>query len=316
MRLIFVINLVSALMLQSCASIKSNYASDEIINDYGVWGRFVEPKETSKNPVLFVGGSEGGLPQYYSYYADTGHPVLALGYFNPRSTGLVSPSFIPTEFNKIPLESFANGLKWLKQKYPDRKIIVVAGSKGAEAVLAYSSTGDEDVKLIDKLILITASSYAFEGVLNMHSRRVKNSGSSAWTYRGREIPYVHYPKGRAKVIKGKVLLRDHYEEAIAAADKQGTLNEAMFTLKHLLNAKILFISGERDLMWNTTGMINKLLEANKENNAKKLFLKDAGHMVYNEHRDDQASYFPYLMGDTSEEAVKAAKKATSDFLAE
>ncbi|HXW52979.1 MAG TPA: acyl-CoA thioester hydrolase/BAAT C-terminal domain-containing protein [Myxococcota bacterium] len=284
-----------------------------LVQEDDVWAKYAEPKEITKDPVLFVGGSEGGLPTYFGAYYDLGHPVLALGYFSPN--GADAPSFIPKEFDRIPLELIGNGLSWLHKKFPDKKIAVVAGSKGAEAVMAFASTSDRRVALIDKALLISGGAYAFEGVLKINTKEAKNSGHSAWTFQSAEIPFVKNANyDSLNFVDRKLKHRDYYERALSRANSEGSAKKAVFTLDNLNHAKILFICGKNDMVWASCEMIKEVINATPDKaNLELLELEEAGHVVFYANKDSE-SPSPVLLGNTSEAAVKKAKGKTREFL--
>lgn len=83
----------------------------------------------------------------------------------------------------------------------------------------------------------------------------------------------------------------------------------MFRLEHLKHAKILFMSGEKDLLWNTTGMVRTLISHNPSTDIKYVFLKDAGHLLFAIHKDENNNGV-MILGDTTKEALSQAEKAT------
>ena len=103
----------------------------------GLYGEYYRPRGMRRHAaVLFLGGSEGGVPDGGSaaLLAAHGYPVLALAYF--RTPGL------PRELKRIPLEYFRDAARWFaKRREVDPKRIVLVGvSFGGEATLLLSST--------------------------------------------------------------------------------------------------------------------------------------------------------------------------------
>jgi pimeloyl-ACP methyl ester carboxylesterase len=101
----------------------------------GIAGVFASPRRATGAPVIYLGGSEGGVPfpEVSWLLASHGHPTLALAYF--REPGL------PNELASIPLEYFVRGLDWLERRYPRAKgtTILLGSSRGAEAALLLAS---------------------------------------------------------------------------------------------------------------------------------------------------------------------------------
>src|SRR5262249_13143366 len=68
-----------------------------------VYGEYFVPARASGVPILYLGGSAGGLPWYTApaLLAAHGHPVLALAYFSEPG--------LPPQLENIPLEYFRRG---------------------------------------------------------------------------------------------------------------------------------------------------------------------------------------------------------------
>ena len=196
------------------------------------------------------------------------------------------------------------------------KTAVFAGSKGAEGFLAFASTGDKRLLLIDKVMLRSAGTYAFEGTFNINTKKSKNTGHSAWTYGGIEVPFIFY-KGKVKVESFrpfKINIAHLYENSIAKAKKKGRASIALLTLDHLPHAEVLFLSGEKDKLWPSVAMINDLLEHHiGARNFSLCALEDAGHFLFAEHKDKKFKS-AILFGDTTQEASEKAQKIAFDFL--
>jgi dienelactone hydrolase len=138
----------------------------------GFVGTYYSTPSTSPEPALLVlGGSEGGLPVLTPrLLASHGYPTLALAYF--REPGL------PKTLKDIPLEYFANALRWLAaQPGVDPTRVVVAGvSRGGEAALLIGSTYPN---LEDGVLAYTPSSDV--------NGAIPGPGD-AWTLAGKPIP--------------------------------------------------------------------------------------------------------------------------------
>jgi dienelactone hydrolase len=132
---------------------------------------FVPPKVSPGAPVIVViGGSEGGEPTLTAdALALTGYPALALGYF-------LEPG-LPQCLCAIPLEYFARAVGWLRAQpvARGRRVVLVGGSRGAEAALLIASY---EPHLFDAVVAISPSATingAFGGA------------GAAWTFGGQPM---------------------------------------------------------------------------------------------------------------------------------
>jgi dipeptidyl aminopeptidase/acylaminoacyl peptidase len=98
----------------------------------GLVGAFLSPATTKRHAaVLAIGGSQGGAGpvDLAALLASHGYPTLALGYFGAPG--------LPHELERIPLEYFQRGLRWLaRQPSVDAGHMTMLGvSRGGEATL-------------------------------------------------------------------------------------------------------------------------------------------------------------------------------------
>ena len=85
--------------------------------------------------LILLGGSEGGLPDYYDVekLTNLGYSCYILGYFGTKNT--------PERLEMIPMEYFEKEIKTLKSRpeLNNSKIVVWGGSKGGELALLLAS---------------------------------------------------------------------------------------------------------------------------------------------------------------------------------
>jgi len=98
----------------------------------GIFANYFPGKGDGRRPgVLLLAGSEGGLGFGTVRIAEAlsaeGFSVLQLCYFGCPGS--------PTKLVNVPLETFLNGLDWLKRQpgVDGARIAIMGGSKGAEA---------------------------------------------------------------------------------------------------------------------------------------------------------------------------------------
>ena len=146
----------------------------------GFYGRYFAPPpgHDLHVPVLIFGGSEGGLSTALdaALLASHGFPTLALAYF--AAPGL------PANLERIPLEYFARAARWLDRRSgaDPARLVVVGGSRGAEAALLLASLYPH---LFAGAIGLSPSAFVKQG----YDPHVLNTKIAAWTLHGRPIVY-------------------------------------------------------------------------------------------------------------------------------
>lgn len=147
--------------------------------------------------VITLPGSEGGL-QNAERMARFLHrnqiPALALGYYRTPHTG--------RELARIPLEYIEHAIRWLQRRGYE-KIAVQGISRGAEYAAAAAVTFPE----ITCTILRAPGCCYSEGLV-----RNNPSGTSSWTFRGKELPYAPFS---VRSFTGQ-----RQQELVTAAGKQ------------------------------------------------------------------------------------------------
>lgn len=287
-----------------------------------VWGKFFESDKQGA-PILYLTGSSGGIDEHVaSIYNELGFPVLSLGYFYPEAEqGKKSdvPSFVPREMDRMPVELIGNGLAWLAEKFPNRKVTVAAGSKGVEGFLAFASTGDERIKIVSKAILLSGGGICFEGALHVNTARTRTSGHSSWTYQGVELPFVKIGDFKPSIHNNNVAFVDMYTQALDSASASGQVDRAIFDLSHLSHVQILIVAGADDKVAPVVREAELLLAKNNSpSNVEFVKIDNAGHMVTFPYLDKQG-WFKFgrmnmLVGDTSKEAAEKTKIKISEYL--
>ena len=219
--------------------------------------------------VVVLGGSEGG----YMTAKDplvmdllmAGHRVATIGYHGATGT--------PKHLREISLDAVASRIAALSNASGAASgcIGVVGISKGGElALLLASLTGAGDV-----YVAKTPSDVVWQAS-NPSLRR-----KSSWTYSGRPLPFVKYPRFSRATLKA---LRD--------VDQAGDLHSlALRKAKNLETARIpieqatapiLLQAGSQDELWPTKEMSERLmarLATNKPKNDVKLEIYELDHFL-------------------------------------
>jgi dienelactone hydrolase len=165
------------------------------VNEHGFAGTYFAPPHGEDAPaVLQLGGSLGGHAyQPAGLLASHGYPALSLAYFNEPG--------LPPALRDIPLEYFANALRWLSSQpgVDPSRVTVLGVSRGGEAALLLGATYPQ---LVHAVIACSPSSF----VLGAHP-----GSGDAWTINGKPIPYGYI---HVEDIAGPVLVTGGGKDAI------------------------------------------------------------------------------------------------------
>jgi dienelactone hydrolase len=149
---------------------------DYAVGDAGFVGTFYEiPSTTPRPAVLSLGGSAGGHGALHDpLLASRGYPTLSLAYFNEPG--------LPAHLQNIPLEYFANALRWLGAQpgVDPNRIGVVGLSRGAEVAILLGATYPD---LVDGVFACTTSAQVLGGL----------PSGVAWTLDGSPTPFGPLP---------------------------------------------------------------------------------------------------------------------------
>jgi dienelactone hydrolase len=253
--------------------------------------RYYPSRGKAQNEVLILlGGSEGGLPNYYNTDKLTGlgYSCLVLGYFRTKNT--------PDRLEMIPLEYFEKAMKDLvsKPELKGKKIVVWGGSKGGELALLLASK----YKQIRGVIAAVPSSVVFQGL--------GGKLLSSWSENGASIPFVPFPQ----YDYSKIVNNQYVEVYKLALEQTEYVQKAEIKVENI-KGPILLLAGKADTMWPSdqmAGMIMKRLDRNNFQYWHELFSYDnAGHTLND----------GYIMGGTVDGNRNArinSEEATMDFL--
>ena len=165
---------------------------------------------------------------------------------------------------------------------------IVGPSKGAELALLAAAYFPSAVGAV---VAYAPSSVVFAGIGGAAGRR-----RSSWTYRGTPVPFVPYPAA----MKPGLGLRGVSFAPIyrAALENSAAADAAAIRIEHS-DAPMLLISGDRDQMWPSSMMaerlIARLVQAGKSDQVSHLRFPDAGH-----------SFFPWRPDIRSERVARMA----------
>ena len=240
--------------------------------------------------LLLLGGSEGGLPNYYNVKKLTGlgYPCFILGYFGTQNT--------PERLEMIPIEYFEKQIDNLMSRPELRKqqVIVWGGSKGGELALLLASKN----KQIKGVIAAVPSSVVFQGL--------SGKLESSWSENGKSISFVPFAPFDYSKIKNSQYV-DVYRLSL---EQKEAVTKATIEVEKI-NGPILLLAGKEDTMWPSDQMCEMII--------KRLNDKEFPHWykLYSYENAGHTLNDGYMMGGTKEGNYSAridSEKRTLDFL--
>lgn len=209
----------------------------------GLAGRYSALPVTSGPAVLYLGGSEGGVPfkEKAELLASRGLPTLALAYFGEPG--------LPQELANVPLEYFESALRWLGRQpgVDPARIAIVGISRGGEAALLVGSTFPE--------LVAGVVSYVGSSVVNPSTNR----RDPAWTHNGRPVQAPESPDlGNPRPLSGLGVIK-----------------------VELIDGPVLLVSGLSDLLWPSGGYAAAIVDRRRAAGLETTSLTSlsAGHAV-------------------------------------
>jgi dienelactone hydrolase len=260
------------------------YAQKDSIPD----SKYFPAKGKSSNIVLLLlGGSEGGIPNYYDVAKLTGlgYDCFILGYFNTRNT--------PDRLELIPLEYFYRSIDSLmsSSEHVGKKLVVWGGSKGGELALLLASR----CKMIKGVVAVVPSAVVFQGL--------GGKPVSSWSEGGRPIPFVPF----AAFDYSKVVNNQFVEVYNLSLDQKEYITKAQIPVERI-SGPLLLLSGKADSMWPSDRMTEMIAERLKEKKFPYPYYRysyeNAGHTLND----------GYMMGGTKEGNQKAREDAEKKIL--
>ena len=194
------------------------------------------PGNGRKDKVLIVmSGSNGGMRltrQAAQFYHENGFPALALALFKTNQT--------PKDLSRVPVEYVENAIAWLKKQGYER-IGIDGMSKGSEMALIAASM----FPALSCVIARVPSYFVSEG-LSGSGKNKGPSGTSCWSYRGKELPYAPY-RSRSFNLP-KMLLKEKELHIISFNRDKDVTPETIIPIERI-KAPILLLSSKHDEVW-------------------------------------------------------------------
>ncbi len=188
--------------------------------------------DESKDKVLIVmSGSNGGMKltkQCAKFYHHNGIPALALALFGTKGT--------QPYLDRVPIEY----VEWLK-KQGYQRIGIDGTSKGSEIALISASMFSD----ISCVIARVPSYFVSEGLTGKKKNKGP-SGTSCWSYKGKELPYAPYKTREFNIPK---MFMQEKEIHIITFNKDKDIKPESIINVERIKAPILLLSSKNDTVW-------------------------------------------------------------------
>ena len=194
------------------------------------------PGDGRKDKVVIVmSGSDGGMAltkQESKFYHRHGIPALALALFKTKQT--------PKALSRVPVEYVEKAIAWLRTQGYGR-IGIDGTSKGSEMALVAASLFPD----LSCVIVRVPSHFVSEG-LSGSGKDKAPSGTSCWSYRGKDLPYAPY-RSRTFDILG-MFMREKEMHIITFNRDKDVTPETLIPIDRI-KAPILMLSSRHDEVW-------------------------------------------------------------------
>ena len=151
--------------------------------------------------------------------------------------GLFKTKETPKELSHVPVEYVESAIRWL-QKQGYRKIGIDGTSKGSElAQVAASMFSD-----LSCVIVRVPSHFVSEG-LSGSGKNKAPSGTSCWSYQGKDLPYAPYRSRTFNIMK--MFMQEKELHIITFNRDKDVTPEAIIPIERI-RAPILMLSSKHD----------------------------------------------------------------------
>jgi hypothetical protein len=198
--------------------------------------------------VLALGGSDGGLPEYFlDLLVPEGFACLALGYFGMDGT--------QRSLMEVPQERIERGLRWLaahpRVKTHDGRVAIVGASRGGELGLLVAATFPD---LVGPVVAYAPSSVVWPGI---DADMRPGPARSSWSLGERPVPFVTYAGDvRPATSERGISVRPVCERAL---DNEASVERAAIAVERAAGP-LLLISGGDDQVWPAGRMCRFIVE--------------------------------------------------------
>ena len=194
------------------------------------------PGDGTKDKVVIVmSGSNGGMgitKKEAAFYHKNGIPALALALFGTRHT--------QKDLDRVPVDYVEKAILWLKEQ-GYKKIGIDGMSKGSEMALLSASM----FKDLAFVIARVPSYFVSEG-LSVKGKSKMPSGTSCWSYKGKEIPYAPYNQRTFNLLK---TFLEEKELHIIRFNRDKNVTRQTIIPVEKISGPILLLSSKNDEVW-------------------------------------------------------------------
>lgn len=185
--------------------------------------------------MIVISGSNGGMKltaECAQFYHRNGIPALAVAMFNTPQTikGL----------DRVPIEYIENAIRWLKENGYE-KVGIDGTSKGSELALICGTLFAD----LSCVIVRVPSYFVSEGLV-ANGKSKKPSGTSCWSYKGKELPFTPYKSRKINMIK--LLLKEKELHLITINGDKDVTDDTIIPVEKI-KAPILILSVMNDTVW-------------------------------------------------------------------
>ena len=187
--------------------------------------------------MIVMSGSNGGMTltaKEAEFYHNNGIPALALALFGTKQT--------QKDLDRVPVEYVERAVIWLKKR-GYKNIGIDGTSKGSEMALLAASLIPE----ISCVIARVPSFFISEGLSGTGKNKTP-SGTSCWSWRGKELSYAPYRARKFNMIK--MLMKEKELHIISFNRGKKVTPETVIRIQRI-KAPILFISSRHDEVWDS-----------------------------------------------------------------
>ena len=193
--------------------------------------------DTKEKVLIVISGSNGGMrltKKEARFYHENGIPALALALFKTKQT--------QKNLEHVPIEYVERAVKWLK-RLGYQKIGIDGLSKGSELALIAGSMFPD----ISCVIARVPSYFVSEG-LRKSGISTNPSGTSCWSYQGKELPFAPYRSRKFNMLK---MLMKEKELHILTFNKGKKVTPETVIPVEKINGPVLLLSSRKDEVWES-----------------------------------------------------------------
>ena len=194
------------------------------------------PGNGSKDKVIIVmSGSNGGMSMAKheaEFYHENGIPAMSLALFKTKQTS--------RDLVSVPVEYVERAIRYLKD-HGYKKIGIDGASKGSEMALIAGSMFPD----ISCVIARVPSYYVSEGLAGKGKNKGP-SGTSCWSYKGKDLPYASY---KTRIINMPAILMNEKELRIRDINRDKDVTPETIIPVENIRGPVLFLSSRHDEVW-------------------------------------------------------------------